>query len=448
MAHVQKKGSGYVARWNNADGTEHSKTFSTRKAAESYLATEVTPKLAKGLAFDPHRGKARFRDVAAEWLESRPDMKETTLSAYREALAPTTEATAKRHARLTGLRIDEAFGGYPVNAVTREQISAWVTQMMDAGKKPSTVRNAYFIVRQVLRHAVVDGRIDANPADYVKLPTEHNSGSHRVVDDASQFLTPAQVAALTDATPWPYNIAVHLSAWSGLRAGELCGLQVGDVKLPAVQNRSGALSIDRTVARVGSELVYLTPKTKGSRRTVPLTPQTTAMLRDYLAEHPRRHMPDAPLFPAFTLSKPEPSTSAAKAPPEKVRADRQAHALAALTVEEAEHRLALDDWAGVLRHGTLYKAVFRPAVLRANRLGAGIATGFRWHGLRHTYASLCVAAGVPMFEVSRFMGHSKPSTTESVYAHLLTDDHSAAMAALGAMAAPSGQASNVIRLRR
>lgn len=341
MAHVQKKGSGYVARWNNADGSEHSKTFSTRKAAASYLATEVTPKLTKGVAFDPNRGKARFRDVAAEWLESRPDLKETTLAAYREALAPTTEATAQRHARLSGLRIDDVFGGYPVNAITRDQISAWVTRMMGAGKKPSTVRNAYFIVRQVLRHAVVDRRIDANPADYVKLPTEHNSGSHRVVDDASQFLTPAQVAALTEATPWPYNVAVHLSAWSGLRAGELAGLQVGDLKLPAMPNRPGNLRIDRTVARLGSELVYLTPKTKGSRRTVPLTPQTTALLRDYLSEHPHADNPIAPLFPGFRLSTPPPSTSATPAAPAPVRAERQAHALAALTVDEAERRLVL-----------------------------------------------------------------------------------------------------------
>jgi hypothetical protein len=35
-------------------------------------------------------------------------------------------------------------------------------------------------------------------------------------------------------------------------------------------------------------------------------------------------------------------------------------------------------------------AVFRPAVLRANRVGAAdIASTFRWHGLCHTYASLC-----------------------------------------------------------
>jgi hypothetical protein len=49
---------------------------------------------------------------------------------------------------------------------------------------------------------------------------------------------------------------------------------------------------------------------------------------------------------------------------------------------------------------------------------------------------------------SRFMGHANVTTTLGVYAHLFnTDDHADAMAALGAMAAPNGNADNVIRLR-
>ncbi|MBY0290143.1 MAG: hypothetical protein K2X52_23815 [Mycobacteriaceae bacterium] len=314
IGHVQHKHGTWRARWDNPDGSEKTKAgFRTKKDAQRYLATEVAPTLAKGNAFDPSMGKLCFREVAADWLQSRPDLKATTLAAYREALAPTTGTTAKRHKRLAHLRIDNVFGGYPVNAIRREQIQHWVSRMTDAGKSTSTVRNAYFLVRQVLTHAVVDGRIDAKPADYVKLPTEHNSGSQRVVDDPSQFLTAAQVADLVDSTPWPYNLAVHLAAWSGVRAGELAGLQIGDVKLPAIQNRPGSLRIDRTIVRVGSDLVYLTPKTKGSRRTVPLTPQTTELLRGYLTEHPRRTDPAAPLFPAFKLSTPPPSTSADRA---------------------------------------------------------------------------------------------------------------------------------------
>jgi hypothetical protein len=62
-------------------------------------------------------------------------------------------------------------------------------------------------------------------------------------------------------------------------------------------------------------------------------------------------------------------------------------------------------------------------------------SGSLWHALRHTYASLCVAAALSGLEVSRFMGHSKPTTTLAIYTHLFnTDDHAGAMAALGAMA--------------
>jgi integrase len=126
---------------------------------------------------------------------------------------------------------------------------------------------------------------------------------------------------------------------------------------------------------------------------------------------------------------------------------RQATALAELSVAEAEDRLALD-WSEPLRHGGWYKAVYRPAVLRANRLTptAALAPELKFHSLRHTYASLCVAAGIPPLEISRFMGHSKVTTTLSVYAHMFEDDHSDAISALGAIG-NRAMAENVIQLR-
>ncbi|AQA06445.1 hypothetical protein BVC93_16055 [Mycobacterium sp. MS1601] len=128
--------------------------------------------------------------------------------------------------------------------------------------------------------------------------------------------------------------------------------------------------------------------------------------------------------------------------------------MAALSVAEATDRLALD-WSASLRHQTFYKAVFRPAVLRANRLAhlAGDQTDvlpmkFKFHGLRHTYASLCAAAGIDVADVSRNLGHSKVTTTLDIYTHLFrTDDSaSAAMAKLAALATPIGP--NVVPLRQ
>ena len=121
--------------------------------------------------------------------------------------------------------------------------------------------------------------------------------------------------------------------------------------------------------------------------------------------------------------------------------------LAALSVAEAEARLVLD-WAEPLRHLTFYRAVFRPAVARARRLSPHVAlpAAMVFHSLRHTYVSLCVAAGIPPLEISRFAGHSKVTTTLGIYAHLFADDHAAAMAALGAMEAGTLQGDNVIPL--
>ncbi|MDT4927347.1 MAG: hypothetical protein QOF92_214 [Pseudonocardiales bacterium] len=71
--------------------------------------------------------------------------------------------------------------------------------------------------------------------------------------------------------------------------------------------------------------------------------------------------------------------------------------------------------------------------------------GSLWYALRHTYASLCVAAALSGLEVSRFMGHSKPTTTLAIYTHLFnTDDHAGPMSALGAMAAGPNYGTNVV----
>jgi integrase len=135
----------------------------------------------------------------------------------------------------------------------------------------------------------------------------------------------------------------------------------------------------------------------------------------------------------------------------KDRARRQAEALAHLSVEDAETRLALD-WSQPLRHATFYKAVYRPAVLRANRLtpAAKLSPDRSFHLLRHTYASLCLAAGIRPIDIAELMGHRDVKTTLTVYAHLInTDDHTGNMAALGALSNPAATPShgNVIPLR-
>lgn len=478
MAGIQKRvrASGtttYVVRWYAADGTERSKGgFRTRKDAKAFAAKADAETLT-GMDFDPGKGKVLFRDAAAIWLESRKADTRNNAENHRYALAPA--ATRRGDGKTLG--IDAVFGGYPLNKITREYIQAWVNRLTEAGKKPSTVRHAFWTVRMVLEQAVVDGRLAKSPAEYIKLPTETgtNGGQVGVVVDRAQFLTPAQVSALVAATPWPYNVLVHLAAWAGLRAAELGGLTIANVELPDpplnpnATAKPGVLRVEQAARANGAAIEYGPLKTKQSYRRVPLTAETTELLRDYLAEHPRADEPTAPLFPGTTLTRPRPTGVPATAPAPrkatmggeevppkataKARARRQADALADLTVAEAEARLVLD-WATPLRHATFYKAVYRPAVLRANRLTptAKLDAEPSFHSLRHTYASLCLAAGIRPIDIAELMGHRDVKTTLTVYAHLInTDDHSGNMAALGALNQPlsgTGTGSNVIAMRR
>ena len=82
------------------------------------------------------------------------------------------------------------------------------------------------------------------------------------------------------------------------------------------------------------------------------------------------------------------------------------------------------DWTQPLRHATFYKAVYRPAVLRTNRLAptAKLSPDQSFNWLRHTYASLCLAAGIRPIDIAELMGHRDVKTTLTVYAHLINTD--------------------------
>ncbi|MCC9186417.1 tyrosine-type recombinase/integrase [Mycolicibacterium mageritense] len=478
------KGNRHTAMYCESDGSERSAgTFSNKKAAlDAARDAETLVMQGKSPVSLRKLGSESFGVVAAEWLTGRHDLKPRTRRGYANLLATKTRAHKTIDAETNSLvstahlSIAATFGDRAMNTITRTDLDRWVADMAKAGKSVSTIRHHFFVVKAVFDQAVADGRLLDNPADHVKLPTERtvSNSNPGVVDDPDQFLAPNEVAALVDATPWPCAVMVHLAAWSGLRAAELAGLQVGDIEWPLNPSGTVWLNVRRTVENSGELLAYDTTKTKRSLRRVPLRKTTAELLRDYLAVHPRRNEPTAPLFCAVTLTRVKPTgkrapgTEDGKPLTAAQKAERQAMALAALSVAQASDRLVLD-WSQMLSHQTFYKAVFRPAVLRANRLarespppspggsmGGQIGAGhggellppkFKFHSLRHTYASLCAAAGRSVEEISEWLGHAKPSTTRDIYVHLFrTDDASDAMAALDALDAPTG--SNVLPLRR
>lgn len=215
---------------------------------------------------------------------------------------------------------------------------------------------------------------------FIRTNPCHNVKPPRLRPKDNVFLTVEQVRALADELPPPLDLLILTAAGSGLRAGELNGLRVRDVEL--LRRR---INVRQTVTDLGSELIVDTPKSNAGRRTVPISPA----LCDLLAAHIGN---------------------------------------ARLGMDD----LVFGDDGKPRRHNTFYLQVFRPAVVRA-----GLPPETRFHDLRHTYASLMIAAGVNPKRLSVWMGHTTVSLTMDRYGHLYDDESApAVLDALCARPAP------------
>lgn len=202
-----------------------------------------------------------------------------------------------------------------------------------------------------------------------------------MADFAPRFLTASEVervAARLDATAAPYELLVRFAAFTGLQDAELKGLRVRDPNLAAAH-----VEVRQTLARIGGEWKVSTPKSARSSRDVPLVERSLVRyLRAYLVAHPNSGDPDALLWPGRV---------------------------------SGSHLVTFDR---VLDTGSMLRYYLRPAVA-----DEGLPP-MRLHDLRHTYASLMLAAGFPPYEVSRWLGHAKLATTDAIYAHLYPSDYS------------------------
>lgn len=254
----------------------------------------------------------------------------------------------------------------------------------------SSIRTGYVSLSSVFKYAVQLRLITADPCVPVRIP--------KVDHHELTFLTPEQVAAIVDYldVTAPDGLIVQFGAYTGLRAGELEGLRIGDVNLFARQPFVRVQRQAQFTAGVGWE--YIAPKSNKSIRNVPLHPVLVQRLRAHLEQHPSPSNPSAPLWPGRR---------------------RGGH---------GKTRGALD-YSIQFNHGNMYRKHFLPA------LAALGIPAVRWHDLRHFYASACAAAGIPIERAAKYMGHADIATMYKHYLHLFADSHTDDMDRLAAIAA-------------
>ncbi|MFD1722536.1 tyrosine-type recombinase/integrase [Amnibacterium endophyticum] len=363
MAHVRevarKGGRAYEVRWKDA-GRDRQRTFAQRRAADRF-ALRIENELAEGVSTAPLlRRQQIFREVAeASLAASRPRLKASTYAGYEQLYAAAVYPT---------------FGARRLSAITGQDVEAWLASLIAAGREANTVRNHYVALHKVFRYALRHRLVAHDPCAGVDVP---RPGTRE--DFAAVFLTPTQVEAIAadlDAHP-PYGLVVRFAAGTGLRAAEVAGLRVRDVNLSA-----GHIEVRQTVRKVNGAWTTDTPKSARSTRNVPILSRAlTAELRRYLLTHPASGDPDALFWPG--------------------RAN-------------GSRRL---DWSRPMDVGGLRRYYLLPAAERAG------LPHLRFHDLRHTFASLALAAGFQPVVVSRWMGHASVTTTDTVYGHLYPTDY-------------------------
>ena len=241
-----------------------------------------------------------------------------------------------------------------------------------AGLAPRTVGHIHRLMHRVMSHAVRWEVIASNPVSAADPP--------RVEPAEIQILDSDQIKAVLEALRGHVlHPIVVLALATGARRGELVALRWADIDLD-----SGKLTIERSYEQTNQGLSLKAPKTKAGRRVVTVPSSIAAELKKHWRQQQEQRL-------ALGLGKAMPDDlvfarpGGVPWPPD------------ALT----------GDWARAVRAHRLPKVTL--------------------HALRHTHVSQLIASGLDVVTVARRIGHSNPTVTLGIYAHLFgnTDERAA-----------------------
>ena len=335
---------GHGIRWYDESGVRRRRAgFGSRSEARAWFETIERPRMrGEDVAPEPFTLAEHVDRYLAAHAVGR-DVK--TIDVLRFRLGYATRVFGE-------LRLDELERRVP-------ELAAW-TATLPAGSRYGIVQAA----RQCLEAAVRWGLIGSNP---MKLAGRNPQPKRDEVMPFEQD----EVDRLADELGPIYGPLVTVAAYTGLRPSEWAALEWRDVDKTA-----GVLTVERAFSygRVKA------PKTKGSRRRVPLPTRASAAL-----ELVPRRLDCRLVFPG----------------------PRGAH-------------IDLRNWR---------KREWKPALD-----AAGLPTTRRPYDLRHTYASWSLAAGVPAYDVARYMGTSV-RMLDLTYGHLVKGSETVARDRMDAFAA-------------
>lgn len=350
------------AAWVGPDGRRRFKRgFDRQSDALSYAGDrEAESRHGVELGDDePLSGKTTLKAWSTTWLEGL-DVKPQSRQAYEDRL---------KHVLPT-------LGGRTLAGLKTSQIKAWRRTLTDShGLAPSTADAVGNVLAMMLRAAVDDGLVRRSP-----MPTVRGGGSRR---DGGRVVDPDELLTLDQVRAWGAKLPTHaremplVAATTGLRQGELLGLQLHRVDF--LGRRVRVHPDDGQIRSVKGGPVYAEPKTGTSARTVPLLAVTADALNRHLAVQPA--VAGEPIFRGGRF--------------------------------------------GQRWHRSTFWKVWTDA-----RVAAGLPEWVTWHSLRDVYASSLIRAGVDVKTVMTLLGHTSAEETLRTYARLWPDAEDVARKAL------------------
>jgi integrase len=306
-----------------------------------------------------------------EWLESA-----------RSNTRPSTWAT---YETLTEKHIVPSLGQIPLQRLTAARLDAFYGELLSSGRRsgkgglsPRTVGHVHGVIRLALSQAVRWQLLIRNVADDAnpprKRPAEIRTWSS---DEVRTFLNSVR----DDRNYAAYALALTTE----LRRGELLGLAWRDIDVDA-----GWLNVRQTVISVNFKIQISTPKTAAGRRSVALDPATVALLREHRLNQLKERV-------QLGLDSVKPDDFVFSTP------------------------------AAEPLHPGLFIDTFD------RRVKAARIPRIRFHDLRHTSATLALAAGVHPKVVQERLGHASISITLDLYSHSVPVLQEEAASKLGAL---------------
>lgn len=351
---IQKKGKTYYAVIP-LNGKRKWFKGGRRKDAERVLGEKLA-EISSGIYRDIP--KTTFKEFATLWISTHAEnnVKPSTLAGYNHIIDK---------------RLNPAFEHFLMTDISPALLQSYITkrkQDADArGRKKQneeserpikilsskTISNEIVVIKEMFKHAHQWGYIKLNPAQHLKRP--------KMVKPEIDILEQAEYRLLLQHGSDLYRTAFLTAILTGVRAGELWGLQWGDVDW-----NSRRLFVRRSVWKNG----FQTPKSKNSIRKI-----------------------DLPNDLVFELKKWK------------------------LACPISEHDLMFPSKEGQITcHDNAMKRHFEPALRKAGLRHVS------FHSLRHTNASLRIRAEQNVKYMSMQMGHSSIKITMDTYGHLFNDE--------------------------